>query len=448
MMNRQLKRIAALSISVVMVAGALAGCGSSSQSAESEDKGKIYFLNSKPEIADRWKGVADKFTKETGIPVTVQTAASGTYEQTIKSEMAKSEPPTLFKAAGVADIDIWKDYTADLTNSELYKQLKDKSLALKSPKTGRPTGVPFTIESYGLIYNKSILDKYAKLDKAAIKSVKDIKSFNTLKKVADDMQKRKDELGIKGAFTSAGFDSSSSWRFFNHLANMPLDFEFKADKVVQQPATVKGTYLPQMKQIFDLYIKDSTVDPSQISGKTVDDANSEFSAGEAAFYQNGTWAWTDLDDAGMDADNVGMIPIYMGMPDEKNQGLATGSDLFWCINKKASAKNQKATEEFIKWLITSNEGINAVSKDLTITTPYKSFDKVKADNPLVNAMLRDMDSSSQRVGWSFTMDPSKEWKLGVGNALMEYGQGTAGWDRVQKAFVDGWATEYQANRRS
>ena len=108
------------------------------------------------------------------------------------------------------------------------------------------------------------------------------------------MQARKDELGIKGAFTSAGFDSSSDWRFKTHLANLPLYYEFKDDNVTEQPATIKGTYLPNYKKIFDLYITDSTTDPTQLSAKTGDDANSEFALGEAAFYQNGTWAWTDL----------------------------------------------------------------------------------------------------------------------------------------------------------
>ena len=95
----------------------------------------------------------------------------------------------------------------------------------------------------------------------------EIDNFDTLKAVADDMQSRKDELGIKGAFTSAGFDSSSDWRFKTHLANLPLYYEFKDDNVTEQPATIKGTYLPNYKKIFDLYITDSTTDPTQLSAR-------------------------------------------------------------------------------------------------------------------------------------------------------------------------------------
>ena len=190
------------------------------------------------------------------------------------------------------------------------------------------------METYGLIYNKDLLAKYIATDGAKIKDVKDIDNFDTLKAVADDIQAKKDQLGVKGAFTSAGFDSSSDWRFKTHLANLPLYYEFKDDNVTEQPETIKGTYLPEYKNIFDLYLKDSTTEPTQLSSKTGDDATSEFSLGAAVFYQNGTWAWTDLQKNGMKAESIGMLPIYTGVKGEENQGLATGSENYWCINSK------------------------------------------------------------------------------------------------------------------
>lgn len=444
-MNHHVKQAVTALAATAMAMGALSGCGSSGTAANG-DGGKVYFLNSKPEVSDQWKKVAEEYTKETGVPVTVETAASGTYQQTLKSEFAKSEPPTLFQLSGPVDLETWKDFAADLTDTDIYKQLKDPALAIKSVDTGKPVGVPFVIESFGLIYNKDILAKYVKLPGAAVKSVNDINSFDKLKAVTDDMQKRKDDLGIKGAFTSAGFDSSSIWRYDTHLANMPLDREFKDDGITSEPATIKGTYLPQFKNIFDLYLTDSTTPRSQLSGKTSDDANSEFALGETAFYQNGTWSWTDLQNAGMEAGQVGMIPIYMGMPNENKQGLATGSAQYWCLNKKASGKNLKATKDFLKWMITSDRGKESIAKDMGFTTPFKTFSKVKTDNPLVEAMNKDMDSKKERVGWSFTMVPSERWKDDLGNAMLEYAQGTADWDGVQKAFVDNWAKEYQANK--
>ena len=424
-----------------MSLGALAACGSSTSGDDA--KGKVYYLNFKPEAADQWAALAKEYTKEKGVDVKVQTAASGTYEQTLKSEIAKTEAPTLFQVNGPVGYQNWKKYTADMSNTDVYKELTNQDVALKDGD--KVVGVPYVMETYGLIYNKDILNKYFALDGAKATSMDEIDNFDTLKAVADDMQARKDELGIKGAFTSAGFDSSSDWRFKTHLANLPLYYEFKDDNVTEQPATIKGTYLPNYKKIFDLYIADSTTDPTQLSAKTGDDANSEFALGEAAFYQNGTWAWTDLQKAGMKAESVGMMPIYTGVKGEEKQGLATGSENYWCINDKASDADKKATEDFLSWVITSDTGKKAISQDMGFTTPFKTFDDVKFDNPLTEAAVEDQKSGKTQVSWNFTMMPSEEWKNKVGQALLEYAQGTGKWDAVKTAFVDGWASEYEAS---
>ena len=424
-----------------MSLGTLAACGSSTSGDDA--KGKVYYLNFKPEAADQWAALAKEYTKEKGVDVKVQTAASGTYEQTLKSEIAKTEAPTLFQVNGPVGYQNWKKYTADMSNTDVYKELANQDVALKDGD--KVVGVPYVMETYGLIYNKDILNKYFALDGAKATSMDEIDNFDTLKAVADDMQARKDELGIKGAFTSAGFDSSSDWRFKTHLANLPLYYEFKDDNVTEQPATIKGTYLPNYKKIFDLYITDSTTDPTQLSAKTGDDANSEFALGEAAFYQNGTWAWTDLQKAGMKAESVGMMPIYTGVKGEEKQGLATGSENYWCINDKASDADKKATEDFLSWVITSDTGKKAISQDMGFTTPFKTFDDVKFDNPLTEAAVEDQKSGTTQVSWNFTMMPSEEWKNKVGQALLEYAQGTGKWDAVKTAFVDGWASEYEAS---
>ena len=424
-----------------MSLGTLAACGSSTSGDDA--KGKVYYLNFKPEAADQWAALAKEYTKEKGVDVKVQTAASGTYEQTLKSEIAKTEAPTLFQVNGPVGYQNWKKYTADMSNTDVYKELTNQDVALKDGD--KVVGVPYVMETYGLIYNKDILNKYFALDGAKATSMDEIDNFDTLKAVADDMQARKDELGIKGAFTSAGFDSSSDWRFKTHLANLPLYYEFKDDNVTEQPATIKGTYLPNYKKIFDLYITDSTADPTQLSAKTGDDANSEFALGEAAFYQNGTWAWTDLQKAGMKAESVGMMPIYTGVKGEEKQGLATGSENYWCINDKASDADKKATEDFLSWVITSDTGKKAISQDMGFTTPFKTFDDVKFDNPLTEAAVEDQKSGTTQVSWNFTMMPSEEWKNKVGQALLEYAQGTGKWDAVKTAFVDGWASEYEAS---
>mgnify|MGYP001715575184 CR=1 FL=1 len=415
----------------------LVGCGGSagSGSSASGDAAEVYFLQFKPEVDKEWKEIAKAYKKEKGVEVKIVTAASNTYEEKLKSEMSKSSAPTLFQVNGPTGLKNWKDYCADLSDTKLRGELIDDSLALQSD--GKDLGIDWVQESYGIIYNKELLEK------AGYKA-EDINSFDKLKACADDIQARKDELGVDGAFTSAGMDDSSSWRYTTHLANLPLYYEFEKEHN-QEDDEIKGEYLDNFKQIFDLYITDSTTDPTQLSAKTGDDANSEFALGEAAFYQNGTWAWSDLNKNGMKADSLGMLPIYIGVKGEEKQGLATGSENYWCINDKASDADKKATEDFLSWVITSDTGKKAISQDMGFTTPFKTFDDVKFDNPLTEAAVEDQKSGKTQVSWNFTMMPSEEWKNKVGQALLEYAQGTGKWDAVKTAFVDGWASEYEAS---
>ena len=438
----KMKKITALSMAVMMAASMIPSVPVMAEEAK-EAKGSVYYLNFKPEQADQWVELGEKYTEETGVPVTVVTAASGTYESTLKSEMAKDEAPTLFQVNGPVGLASWKDYCYDLKDTEIYKQLTSEEFALTN-EDGSVPGIAYVIETYGLIYNKALLNDYFETDGAVVKSVEEINSFDTLKAVADDIQAKKDDLGIEGAFTSAGFDASSDWRFKTHLANLPIYYEYQADGIDSTDA-IKGTYLENFKNIFDLYITDSTCEPSVLSSKTGEDAASEFALGEAVFYQNGTWAYNDIKDNEVADEDMGMLPIYIGVEGEENQGLCTGSENYWCVNSKASEEDIQATLDFLNWVITSDEGRTSLSQEMGFVTPFKTFDEnFESENPLVVDANKYIADGKTSVAWNFTTMPSEECKNQVGSAMLEYAQGTGEWDAVEKAFVDGWATEYAA----
>jgi len=404
--------------------------------------GSVYYLNFKPEQDQQWQDLAKLYTEKTGVPVTVVTAASGTYETTLRSEIEKADAPTLFQVNGPVGLSTWKDYCLDLKDTALYTNLKSDDFALI--ENGAVLGIAYVIETYGIIYNKTLLAKYCALPNAVIKDASEIVNFKTLKAVADDIQARKTELGVQGAFTSAGMDSSSDWRFKTHLAILPIYYEYKADGI-SSTAAIKGTYLDNYKQIWDLYITDATCEPAMIGAKTGEDALADFTLGDAVFYQNGTWAYGDCIAAGMTDDDLGMLPIYIGVDGEENQGLCTGSENYWCINKNASQENIDATKAFLEWVITSDEGRDSLANKMNFVTPFKTFDDgYTINNALIKAANDYIAAGKTAVSWTFTTMPSENWKNGVGAALLEYAQGTGDWDGVKKAFVDGWATEYAA----
>jgi len=451
----KLKKMVAIGLSAVLATGLLAGCGSTGTAddasatdagatAEATDDaaaadakeetqtsgadGKVYYLNFKPEQDPQWQTLAASYTQQTGVPVTVVTAASGEYETTLMSEMAKSDAPTLFQVNGPVGLANWKDYCYDLSGSAIANELTSDAFALKD---GDATlGIAYVIESYGIIANKTLLEK-------AGYSVDDIKSFDDLKAAADDMQARKDELGIKGAFASTGMDGSSDWRFKTHLANLPIYYEYKNDGITSTDA-IKGLYLDNYKAVFDLYITDSTCDPAELASKTGDDARAEFVNGEAVFYQNGSWEYGSLSENFKD-DELAMLPIYFGV-DDANEGLCTGTENFWCVNKEASAEDIQATLDFINWCVTSEEGTKIMGEDMGFVIPFKNA--VESKNVFVKQDTEITASGKTPVSWNFTTMPSENWKNGVGSALTAYAAGTGDWAGVVTAFVDGWKTEY------
>ncbi|WP_418420512.1 ABC transporter substrate-binding protein [Butyribacter intestini] len=441
------KGLVAFGLAAVMTASALTGCGGASDKKDSgkkEAKGTVYYLNFKPEADAQWQELAKLYTDKTGVKVNVVTAAANQYETTLKSEMGKSEAPTLFQVNGPVGLASWKDYCYDLKDSDIAKQVTSDDFLLKDGDA--VDGIGYAIESYGIIYNKNLLKK-------AGYTQDDIKSFDDLKKVAEDITKRSKDLGFS-AFTSAGMDGSSDWRFKTHLANLPIYYEYQGDGIENTDA-IKGTYLDNYRNIWNLYINNSTTSSKQLSTKTGDDAVAEFVTEKAVFYQNGTWAYSDIADLG--DDNLGMLPIYIGADGEENQGLCTGTENYWCVNKKASKEDIQATLDFMNWCVTDDTAVKCMcgaagampsgQDGMGFVIPFKK--NLTSDNPLVNIANDYVKQGKKPVTWNFTTMPSEKWKNDLGSALTTYAskQTDANWDLVKKAFVDGWKKEAAAAKK-
>lgn len=420
-----MKKVLSIVMVLAMVLCLFAGCAK-------EEVGSVYYLNFKPEQDAAWQTLAKAYTEETGVEVKVVTAAEGTYEETLTAEIDKDAAPTLFQVSGTVGLESWKDYCLDLADSEVYAELTSDDFALKEGDA--VYGVAYVYEGYGIIVNTKLLAE-------AGYKVEDIKSYAKLKEVAEDITARKDDLGF-AAFASAGLAPSSSWRFSGHLANMPLYYEFEEDGVTSQPATIKGTYLENFKNIWDLYINNSTIDPTTLTSEQ-NDAAAEFKAGKAVFYQNGTWEYSNVADVG--DENLGYLPIYVGVKDE-NQGLCCGTENYWAVNSEASKADQKATLDFLKWVVTSEKGTTALAEDMGFVSPFKKAKDV--DNVLSNIMNQYVADGCYNVSWAFNYTPNVDtWRAGVVDAMAAYSAGTGEWDAVKTAFVDGWAEQYTRSKQ-
>jgi raffinose/stachyose/melibiose transport system substrate-binding protein len=413
---------------------------------------EIYFLNFKPEIAEVYEKIAKDYEAETGTKVKVVTAAAGTYETTLKSEIAKSDPPTIFQINGPVGYNNWKDYAADLKDTQLYSYLSDKSLAVTSGEG--VYGIPYVVEGYGIIYNDAIMKQYFALaDKAvSISTVDEINNFNTLKAVVEDMTAKKDALGIKGVFASTSLAAGEQWRWQTHLANLPLYYEFKDmtgfDNTVLAGLSadeIAFKYGENFKNIFDLYINNSVSKGSLLGAKSVADSMAEFALGQAAMVQNGNWAWSQI--SGVDgntvkSEDIKFLPIYTGVAGEESQGLAVGTENYLSINSKASPEKQAASIAFLEWLFSSDKGKAYVTNELGFIAPFNTFgENEKPSDPLAKEVTNWMGKGGTSVAWTFAAFPSEDFKNAFGDALLQYAQGNATWEDVAKTVQESWKSE-------
>ena len=424
----------------------MSGCGKKKENL-------VYFLNFKPESAQVYEELAKKYEEETGTAVKVVTAAANTYEQTLKSEIAKSDAPTIFQVNGPIGYDAWADYCLDIKDSKLYSFLSDKDLAIKDGDG--VYAIPYVVEGYGIIYNNAIMEKYFALEnkKTDIKTASEINSFDKLKTVVEDMTKNKDKLGIKGVFASTSLASGEDWRWQTHLLNIPLYYEIIKENPEKDPTlslldakNIKHNYSKNFQNLFDLYINNSVTAKTLLGSKSVADSMAEFALGQAAMVQNGNWGWSQI--AGVEGNtvkenDVKMLPMYIGVDGEANQGICIGTENYFAINKNASKEKQDASLNFLEWLFSSDIGKKYVTEKLGFITPFNTFKETEQPaDPLAKEINRYLnDNSYKNIPWVFTAFPSEAFKKDVGSALLDYAQGTKKWDEVEKTVISKWKSE-------
>ena len=436
-----MKKYLALVLALVM-ALSLVACGNKTAEEPSGDgdateaAGRVFWLNFKPEADGTLQKVAAMYTEKTGVPVTIQTAASGTYNETLTAAMDKEAPPTMFVVGNQAAVDTWGDYCYDLTGTPIAGELTSDAYNLYDAD-GKLCSIGYCYECYGIIVNEDLLAK-------AGYQLSDITNFETLKAVAEDIHSRAAELGFD-AFTSSSMSGDSSWRFTGHLANLEYYYESVDDPDAWKvcPPSIKGTYMQNFKNLWDLYINNSAVAPSTLAAGGYD-AQAEFGKEQAVFYQNGSWEYANLtgEEKGfkMNPEDLAMIPIYCGVEGEEQSGLCCGTENCWAVNKNAKEEDIQATLDFMKWVVTSDEGTTMLAEQFG-PCPFKN-----AKTP-ANVFFADANAYTAAgkyiVTWAFNWTPAvDDWRAGVVDALTQYTVNGGSWDNVKTAFVDGWATQY------
>lgn len=437
-----MKKALAFLLVALLALSLFAGCGGSGSGENAENaengggdstaSGSVYWLNFKPELDETLQELAKTYTEKTGVPVKVVTAASGTYSQTLTAEMDKSAPPTMFVIGNQAGVKDWKDYALDLRGTAIEAELNTDGFNLYDD-TGKLVSIGYCYECYGIIVNPDLIE-------AAGHSMDELVNFDGLKAVAEDIHARSAELGFD-AFSSSDMDPSSSWRFTGHMVNLEYYYEERdAGGWSECPASLTGAYVQYYKNLYDLCINNSLTAPTDLATGG-HDAENEFKTGKAAFFVNGSWEYAAVSEA---VPNARMIPYYCGVPGEEKAGLNCGTENCWAVNAKVSEADQKATIDFMVWLVSDPEAAGKMVEQLGVL-PYKNA-PASANGFLADAN-RYAENGCYIMDWATNYQPNvDDYRAALVSALNAYNadQSDANWQAVVTAMIDGWAYQYAA----
>ena len=407
----------------------------------------VRWLNVKQEIAGQMEALAKLYTEKTGVNVIVETAVSGTYYTTLNARLDTRNAPSVFSLENQNVLVEFQDYCLDLTDTVLNSWVPNESMCRKLD--GRVYAIAIAMEGFGIITNKSIMEKYftSPNKKTEYSSLDEMFTFDALKAVVEDMSTMKEELGIEGVFGTTTLQAGQDWRYATHAMSLPLFWEFGGNDNIDMNAPIPEfsfAYADGYKNLLDLYLNNSVTEPALVGTKTVDDSMAEFALGKCAMIQNGDWAWGTIegtDGCVVTADDVCFLPLTIGADGESDMGLVGGGSTYIAVNSQLSAADQKATLDFLEWLFSSDEGKNYVTNELGFVCPLTTFSDITYSNPLQNSEKDIAAMGKESYCWACNLIPDDVWKNEFASSLLMYAQGQKDWADVVKDAIDIWAVE-------
>lgn len=436
-----MKKIAVRMLLVLLIAvTVLSGCGGAG------GKGTVYYLNPNPEADDTWQTLASCYTQQTGVEVRVVTVETGDYGAFLSGALVGDKAPTLFQCNSPRELEQWGEYCLDFTDTALLQEMTTQDFNLVDSE-GAVKAIGYSYEAFGIIVNKGLLQQ-------AGYEIGHITDFAALKAVAEDIHARSGALGFD-AFVSpdlggaswieSGSPADAPW--YCRLLDIPLHYEFREDKITEQPPTIKGTYLDGYRNILDLITGNSPGMPVDLTGTADERELDAFGSCKAAFWVQGTGVYANLvgDPYRMNPDDLQMIPVFCGVPGEENSALCCAMENGWSVNAKAGEADIQATLDFLSWVVSSDEGTAAMTRQFG-TVPFQGAKTTEhvffadanrllaAGKEPVNRMIQDAPDTDQ-------------WRLGVVSSLTDYMAGHGTWSAVKSAVVEGWAKQSQPQDR-
>ncbi|WP_027091360.1 ABC transporter substrate-binding protein [Cohnella thermotolerans] len=402
-----LKRVTALSASMVLMAGALAACGSSSDNnnaaggespaasasasggADSSKPVTINMFTASPEYTDAFNAYIAEYKKvKPNVTINLEIMQSD-YNTVLKSRIASGNIPDVFQTTAGGDIDTFAEYSADLTNEPLAAAMTDAVRSNMTSSDGKVLGLPVKGNLFALIYNKKLFEEAgitevpkttAQLDDAIAKlEAKGITPFaNAYKEWW--VWKHIFQHFVDAAATDAGTDAKT----------LVADFIAGKTTFKDHPILYNNFF-----NFIDTTVKHGTDKPLERDSNA---EVSDFASGKAAI-MTGKGAWDEEAIKKINPDiQIGIMGYPVSDKPEQSQ-IITGADQALRINK--DSKNVKEVIAFFNWLYTSDYGKQWFSNIAKVIPPIKDAPLPNLDMPKqMNEILKTEKSGDLSINYS------------------------------------------------
>lgn len=418
---------AMLSATVLMGTTILAACGNGAEGSSS-DKTNISMFLSKVEYKKEMEAFVEKFEeKNPDINIDLTFVGGGEdSESTLKAKFSSGEAPTIFMAAGLEQFVNYKQYAADVSDTESIKNAIPSTIEFMKLDDGGIGAVPMSMEIYSYLYNKNIF-KEAGIDADAIKTQSDL--TEAVKKIDE----QKDTLGLDAVFA---FPAKETWSTGMHGGGIFIAPEFDYDPTTAVSApNFNFEYADQMKYYVDVQ-NDYGVQPT-VSMDYSTQIDDKFIGEKVAIVMQGSWVVPTLMEADEEwaQDNIGILPIPVeGTPESYLDG---GCLNYYIVNKESGEKEVEAAKEFLDYMNISEDGKKNTVDNFMFIPAYKGYEEYSSDVNLINEYTNYVNDGAYRQ--AVFNATNVDWlKNSIGTGIQKYITGEATWDEVVSDVKDAW----------
>lgn len=418
---------AMLSATVLMGTTILAACGNGAEGSSS-DKTNISMFLSKVEYKKEMEAFVEKFEeKNPDINIDLTFVGGGEdSESTLKAKFSSGEAPTIFMAAGLEQFVNYKQYAADVSDTESIKNAIPSTIEFMKLDDGGIGAVPMSMEIYSYLYNKNIF-KEAGIDADAIKTQSDL--TEAVKKIDE----QKDTLGLDAVFA---FPAKETWSTGMHGGGIFIAPEFDYDPTVAVSASeFNFEYADQMKYYVDIQ-NDYGVQPT-VSMDYSTQIDDKFIGEKVAIVMQGSWVVPTLMEADEEwaQDNIGILPIPVeGSPERYLDG---GCLNYYIVNKESGEKEVAAAKEFLDYMNISEDGKRNTVENFMFIPAYKGYEEYSSDVNLINEYTTYVNNGAYRQ--AVFNATNVDWlKNSIGTGVQKYITDEASWEEVVSDVKDAW----------